>query len=449
MRGKAHREKWKVETRRVFLLSPMKRRECVFADAKELDLHGGVRGGGGGSETTFSFRGWRFSSLHKNIVDSAESGRLQESITSRLNLDRAEGKDFVGEREESKGGEVDDGAPAAINSNINLRIPPMIFGHDVMKIEKPDGSEVASVFGENGFCMSLNAEDALTLWAAQHTNQHIGDLSIIQVPYAAIWARNPSPTTEVDSPGGARHSHEVNHSHTVNRRREGDDEVSSSLQTLSSSSSSSSAAFEPGSGATVQIDKRSPLWDWTFSSDYCCTLGNRPKPRQHILGIKKLFSPLASCPGDPLLSAVRSAPSSGIQYDLLRVNDVPILFYDEIILYQDDLEDCGEVVFEAKLRVMPHCWFLLSRMFLRVDGVLLRIRDNRFFHRFGTDQVHLEVTWKECKVALRVDQGEDERTRGKLDATGALFVDGSSMRDVNKLAQMVPVVSSHNYTLSC
>lgn len=413
----------------------------MFADAKELDLHGGVRaGGGGGSETTFSFRGWRFSSLHKNIVDSAESGRLQESITSRLNLDRAAGKDCAGEREDKK---EEDGGPAAINSKINLRIPPMIFGHDVMKIEKLDGSAVASVFGENAFSMSLSAEDALTLWAAQHTNQHIGDLSIIQVPYAAIWARNPSPTVEIVESSAA----DGKQTSLVDRSRREGGEVSPVPK--SPSSSSAAALVESGAGAVVHIDKRSPLWDWTFSSDYCCTLGNRPKPRQHILGINNFFSPLASSPGDPLLSTVRSAPTSGIEYDLLRVNDVPILFYDEIILYQDDLEDCGEVVFEAKLRVMPHCWFLLSRMFLRVDGVLLRIRDNRFFHRFGTDEVHLEVAWKECKVALRVDQSEDERTRGKLDATGALFVDGSSMRDVNKLAQLVPVISSHNFTLSC
>ena len=89
------------------------------------------------------------------------------------------------------------------------------------------------------------------------------------------------------------------------------------------------------------------------------------------------------------------ADISGINYDMLRMRDVPILFYDEVLLYQDDLEDCGDVLYEAKLRVMPQCWFLLSRFFLRVDGSVVRIRDTRIFHRFGDSQVHMDVSWKE------------------------------------------------------
>jgi hypothetical protein len=177
-----------------------------------------------------------------------------------------------------------------------------------------------------------------------------------------------------------------------------------------------------------------------------------------------MFSPLGNKneKGDDskesLVTSVQEAPLSGIEYDLLRANDVPILFYDEILLYQDDLEDCGEVVFEAKLRVMPHCWFLLSRMFLRVDGVLIRIRDNRFFHRFGTDAVHLEITWKECKLALKVDKagviggeggdGEFAASTSISTPPGHLYVDGSSLRDINKLAQIVPIVNSKNLTIS-
>ncbi len=40
------------------------------------------------------------------------------------------------------------------------------------------------------------------------------------------------------------------------------------------------------------------------------------------------------------------------------------------------------MVFEAKLRVMPACWFLLSKFYLRVDGVLTRCRETRLFHKF-------------------------------------------------------------------
>ena len=94
--------------------------------------------------------------------------------------------------------------------------------------------------------------------------------------------------------------------------------------------------------------------------------------------------------------------SSGINFNLLRMQDVPILYYDEILLYQDDLEDCGDVTFDAKLRVMPACWFILSRFFMRVDGAIVRIRDTRLFHCFGEKFVHMEVTWKEQDLSTEI-----------------------------------------------
>lgn len=50
---------------------------------------------------------------------------------------------------------------------------------------------------------------------------------------------------------------------------------------------------------------------------------------------------------------------------------------------------------EVKIRVMPSCWFVLNRLFLRVDGTIARIRDVRLFHKFGDNQIHMEITWKE------------------------------------------------------
>lgn len=91
---------------------------------------------------------------------------------------------------------------------------------------------------------------------------------------------------------------------------------------------------------------------------------------------------------------------------------------------QDDLEDCGEIVFEGKVRVMPSCWFLLCKQFLRVDGVLVRCRETRLFHKFvagagdcsvtaygnGVNcrslpvsmEVHMEVCWRELRLPSTV-----------------------------------------------
>ena len=392
------------------------RRSAVVAQKRELDGCG-ARASKDGERDVFEIRGWKFTSFHTNIIDSSESSVLQDSIYDRLSLAGPAGEG---------------GSAAAPNSGPNLRIPPMIFGHDIMRIEKmvDVGAAAETVFDDAAFQLSLDAEDALTLWAAQHTPENLAKhpLNVIQVPYAAIWSK-------LNGPASALSTAALSEAKAISpdRKKQQEDKAGA------------------GSGSPIQIDRRSPIWDWTFSSDYCCTLGKRQKSRQHIVGFRELFSPLRS-EEDSLVASVQVAPTSGIEYDLLKANDVPILFYDEILLYQDDLEDCGEVVFEAKLRVMPHCWFLLSRMFLRVDGVMLRIRDNRFFHRFGTDSVHLEVSWKESKLALKVDNGGGDggdSPSTPAAAPGYLHVDGSSMRDINKLASIVPVVANKNLTLKC
>ncbi len=80
-----------------------------------------------------------------------------------------------------------------------------------------------------------------------------------------------------------------------------------------------------------------------------------------------------------------------IDRSLLLARD-PILFYDELTLYESELDDNGSTSLTVKVRdnraaatsprpqarrcaqvrVMPSCWFVLMRYWLRVDGVLVR-----------------------------------------------------------------------------
>lgn len=46
-------------------------------------------------------------------------------------------------------------------------------------------------------------------------------------------------------------------------------------------------------------------------------------------------------------------------------------------------------------RVMPSCFLVLQRFFLRVDDVLFRINDTRFYHEFGKEYFTREYTSKE------------------------------------------------------
>src|SRR5271169_3810590 len=72
--------------------------------------------------------------------------------------------------------------------------------------------------------------------------------------------------------------------------------------------------------------------------------------------------------------------------DKLRLPD-PILFYDEVDLYEDELGDNGMSLLSLKLRVMPDRLLVLSRFFLRLDDVIFRVRDTRVYVEFETGRV--------------------------------------------------------------
>jgi len=76
-----------------------------------------------------------------------------------------------------------------------------------------------------------------------------------------------------------------------------------------------------------------------------------------------------------------------------------ILFFDSINLYGDDFGDNGDVMLNVKVRVMPSSFFVLQRLFVRVDRVLVRIIDTRLWHRFGTKYLIRHSTTCESSAA--------------------------------------------------
>lgn len=83
-----------------------------------------------------------------------------------------------------------------------------------------------------------------------------------------------------------------------------------------------------------------------------------------------------------------------IPLELLKRRD-PILFFDEVVLYESELDDNGISSLTVKLRVMEQRMLLLCRLFMRVDGVLVRVRDTRVYVDFARDEVIREYTAKE------------------------------------------------------
>jgi hypothetical protein len=71
-------------------------------------------------------------------------------------------------------------------------------------------------------------------------------------------------------------------------------------------------------------------------------------------------------------------PSSPHQFPF----HISMLKLYQLNLYEDELHDFGDMSVSAKIRVMPTCWYLLTRCFVRVDGVAIKCVESRIFHKF-------------------------------------------------------------------
>ncbi|OOQ88874.1 TIP41-like protein [Penicillium brasilianum] len=147
-------------------------------------------------------------------------------------------------------------------------------------------------------------------------------------------------------------------------------------------------------------------FDWSYSTDYKGTLSPKAQPFEET--------------------------EKPIPIELLKRPD-PILFFDEVVLYEDELADNGIAMLSCKIRVMPSRLLLLSRFFMRLDNVLIRLRDTRVYVDFETHEVIREYQSKEC---------EYEKVRqilaGTRDDIPAL------MRDPNRLSEILPVVEKYS-----
>jgi type 2A phosphatase activator TIP41 len=88
------------------------------------------------------------------------------------------------------------------------------------------------------------------------------------------------------------------------------------------------------------------------------------------------------------------AAEEGIPVELLKRRD-PILFADEVVLYESELDDNGISVMTVKVRVMEQRMLLLCRLFMRLDGVVVRVRDTRVYVDFEKEVVIREYTARE------------------------------------------------------
>ncbi|RYO82569.1 hypothetical protein DL766_000217 [Monosporascus sp. MC13-8B] len=116
---------------------------------------------------------------------------------------------------------------------------------------------------------------------------------------------------------------------------------------------------------------------------------------------------------------------------LLRRRD-PILFFDEVVLYESELDDNGVSALSVKVRVHERRMLLLARLFMRLDGVLVRVRDTRVYVDFEAEEVTREYTARE---------GGFEDTKRALLMTGLRPDEITvALRDANRLSELLPIV---------
>jgi len=86
-----------------------------------------------------------------------------------------------------------------------------------------------------------------------------------------------------------------------------------------------------------------------------------------------------------------------IDYEKLKEME-KILFFDDVILFEDELDDNGCSKLSVKIRAMPSGFFILMRFYLRVDNTLIRVIDSRIYHQRDSKTILREYIEREDKV---------------------------------------------------
>ncbi|KAM7185387.1 TIP41-like protein [Rhypophila sp. PSN 637] len=160
-------------------------------------------------------------------------------------------------------------------------------------------------------------------------------------------------------------------------------------------------------------------YDWSYTTAY--------------KGTESVIPPTTNQDSPKILEPTLQPSPSGAQIPLplLQRRD-PILFAQEVVLYESELDDNGISILSVKFRVMPKRMLLLSRLFMRLDNVLVRVRDTRIYVDFETDQVIREYTAREEHFE-KVRQGLVMQGMPPAEVTVAL-------RDANQVVGLLKVV---------
>ncbi|PHH61832.1 hypothetical protein CDD81_7935 [Ophiocordyceps australis] len=180
--------------------------------------------------------------------------------------------------------------------------------------------------------------------------------------------------------------------------------------------------------ATESVKQAVRPYDWSYSTTYTGTVTTG---LQHDATNRGQHGDHQGQPEEQQQSRLFRPTKLQIPLELLKRRD-PMLFFDEVVLYESELDDNGISVYSAKLRVHQRRMLLLCRLFMRLDNVLIRIRDTRVYIDFDTQDVIRDYMAKEAPFQ---DVKEALLQSGRLqdDVTVAL-------RDANILDPLLSVI---------
>ena len=163
-------------------------------------------------------------------------------------------------------------------------------------------------------------------------------------------------------------------------------------------------------------------YDWTFTSPYRGTLDTDPSSA----AAREATAGAAGDVDGAAAAAAWEVSEERVDRSMLMARD-PILFFDELTLYESELDDNGEMSMSLKVRVMPRCWFILMRFWMRVDGVLLRLRETRLFCRMTPPPTLPPGLSEEKRAALAASLAANATASGA--AAGVVVVRESARRE--------------------
>ncbi|KAI3337265.1 type 2A phosphatase activator TIP41 [Xylariaceae sp. AK1471] len=261
----------------------------------------------------------------------------------------------------------------ALETDVQIPVPEMIFGHNLASITHVP----------TGWHIEFNARDALD--AVDKTGNNM-----LQVAYAREWSASREQTSagirEVVRPFDWSYS--TTYKGTV-----------VSPGRTSSSRNGHATAGTRTDGAT------------TRDQDETTTAAVADESSSRILGFNPTNEP--------------------IPFKLLERHD-PILFSDNVMLYESELDDNGISVLSVKFRVHEQRMLLLCRLYMRLDNVVCRIRDTRVYVDFASEVVTRQYTAKEAKI-------NDVKQKLLISGFRPDEITGA-LRDANIIAELLPTV---------